>query len=77
MKIHMASAFVDDRAKALDFHTDVLRFIVRHDVPLGEHRRLTVMSREAPDGMERLLEPNAHPAVEPAPSLTFKVVSRR
>lgn len=65
MRIHVTSVFVDDQAKALDFYTGVLGFAVKTDVPVGEHRWLTVVSPEAPDGTELLLEPNAHPAVEP------------
>jgi hypothetical protein len=38
---------------------------VRHDVPLGEHRWLTVVSPQDPDGVELLLEPAGHPAVAP------------
>jgi catechol 2,3-dioxygenase-like lactoylglutathione lyase family enzyme len=59
------SVFVDDQAKALSFYTEKLGFIVKHDIPLGEHRWLTVVSKEAPDGTELLLEPGEHPAVGP------------
>ena len=62
MRITLTSVFVDDQAAALDFYTRVLGFRVRHDVPLGEHRWLTVVSPEDPDGVELVLEPNAHPA---------------
>lgn len=65
MKVYVTSVFVDDQAKALDFYTKTLGFIVKHDVPLGEHRWLTVVSPEAPDGTELLLEPSDHPAVGP------------
>jgi hypothetical protein len=34
-------------------------------VPLGEHRWLTVVSPENPEGTELLLEPDEHPAVRP------------
>lgn len=62
MRITRTSVFVDDQSAALDFYTRVLGFRVRHDVPLGEHRWLTVVSPEDPDGVELLLEPNEHPA---------------
>jgi catechol 2,3-dioxygenase-like lactoylglutathione lyase family enzyme len=62
MKIHLTSVFVDDQAKALAFYTDVLGFVKKTDWPAGEHRWLTVVSPEAPDGPELLLEPNDHPA---------------
>lgn len=65
MKINLTSVLVDDQAKALDFYTGVLGFVKKHDVPLGEHRWLTVVSPEDPDGPELLLEPDAHPAAQP------------
>ncbi|WP_058041209.1 VOC family protein [Streptomyces roseifaciens] len=65
MKIHLSSVFVDDQGKALRFYTDVLGFVKKHDVPLGEDRWLTVVSPEDPDGTELLLEPSGHPAVQP------------
>ncbi|MFK0120417.1 VOC family protein [Streptomyces sp. NPDC090994] len=66
MKIQLTSIFVDDQAKALDFYTRVLGFVKKHDVPLGgEDRWLTVVSPDAPDGIELLLEPSGHPAVRP------------
>jgi catechol 2,3-dioxygenase-like lactoylglutathione lyase family enzyme len=65
MKIHLTSVFVDDQEKALRFYTDVLGFVKKTDVPTGEYRWLTVVSPEAPDGVELLLEPDAHPAARP------------
>ncbi|WP_406263224.1 VOC family protein [Streptomyces sp. NBC_00191] len=65
MKIHLSSVFVDDQDKALRFYTDVLGFVKKHDIPLGEDRWLTVVSPEDPDGTELLLEPSGHPAVKP------------
>ncbi|SFE47858.1 Catechol 2,3-dioxygenase [Actinopolyspora alba] len=65
MKIHLASVFVDDQEKALRFYTDVLGFVRKTEVPLGEHRWLTVVSPEEPEGTELVLEPDAHPAVKP------------
>ncbi|MDQ3691841.1 MAG: VOC family protein [Chloroflexota bacterium] len=62
MRINLASVFVGDQAKALAFYTDVLGFVKKTDVPTGEFRWLTVVSPEAPDGVELLLEPNDHPA---------------
>ncbi|HET6969077.1 MAG TPA: VOC family protein [Ornithinibacter sp.] len=64
MRITRTSVFVDDQAAALDFYSRVLGFAVRHDIPLGAHRWLTVVSPEAPDGVELLLEPNEHPAAK-------------
>ena len=65
IRIHITSVFVDDQARALAFYTDLLGFVPRHDIPLGEHRWLTVVSPKEPDGPELLLEPAAHPAVGP------------
>ncbi len=65
MKIAMTSVLVDDQERALRFYTDVLGFVTKHDIPMGEHRWLTVVSPEAPDGVELVLEPDAHPAVRP------------
>ncbi|MGW0966579.1 VOC family protein [Streptomyces sp. NPDC002516] len=65
MRIHLTSVFVDDQEKALRFYTEVLGFVKKHDVPLGEHRWLTVASPEDPDGTQLLLEPSGHPAVQP------------
>ncbi|WP_405020951.1 VOC family protein [Kitasatospora sp. NBC_00070] len=66
MRIHLSSVFVDDQEKALRFYTDVLGFVKKHDVPLGgADRWLTVVSPEAPDGTELLLEPSGHRAVGP------------
>ena len=65
MKIALTSLFVDDQRAALAFYTDVLGFTKRHDIPLGNDFWLTVVSPEAPDGPELLLEPSGHPAVKP------------
>jgi catechol 2,3-dioxygenase-like lactoylglutathione lyase family enzyme len=65
MKITLTSILVDDQAKALSFYTDVLGFEKKNDVPLGEHRWLTVVSPDAPDGVELVLEPDEHPAAKP------------
>ncbi|MFI2779115.1 VOC family protein [Streptomyces sp. ALB3] len=65
MKIHLSSVFVDDQDKALGFYTDVLGFVKKTEVPLGEDRWLTVVSPEDPEGTELLLEPDRHPAVQP------------
>jgi catechol 2,3-dioxygenase-like lactoylglutathione lyase family enzyme len=64
MRIHLTSVYVDDQAKALDFYTRVLGFRKKEDVPLGEHRWLTVVSPDQPDGTELLLEPDALPAAK-------------
>jgi len=65
VRINLASVLVDDQQKALRFYTEVLGFVKKNDVPLGEHSWLTVVSPEAPDGVELVLEPGDHPAVAP------------
>ena len=65
MRINLASVLVDDQEKALRFYTDVLGFVKKTEVPLGEHSWLTVVSPEEPDGVELVLEPDEHPAVRP------------
>jgi catechol 2,3-dioxygenase-like lactoylglutathione lyase family enzyme len=65
MRINLTSVLVDDQSKALQFYTDVLGFVKKFDIPLGEHRWLTVVSPDQPEGPELLLEPDAHPAAKP------------
>ncbi|HWI63583.1 MAG TPA: VOC family protein [Symbiobacteriaceae bacterium] len=65
MRIYITSVFVDDQDKALKFYTEILGFVKKTEIPLGEARWLTVVSPEAPDGVELLLEPSGHPAVGP------------
>ena len=72
MRIYVTSVLVDDQAKALSFYTEKLGFVVKHDVPVGAHRWLTVVSPEAPDGTELLLEPSEHPAAKPFKSALVK-----
>ncbi|MXZ72195.1 MAG: VOC family protein [Acidobacteria bacterium] len=65
MRIHLASVPVDDQQKALRFYTETLGFQLKHNIPLGEHAWITVVSEEAPEGTELVLEPDEHPAVRP------------
>jgi catechol 2,3-dioxygenase-like lactoylglutathione lyase family enzyme len=65
MRINLTSVLVDDQDKALRFYTGVLGFTKKTEVPLGEHRWLTVVSPEQPDGVELVIEPDAHPAARP------------
>lgn len=59
MKIRLSSVPVSDQDKALKFYTEVLGFVVKTEIPMGDVRFLTVVSPEEPDGAELLLEPNA------------------
>ena len=65
MRINIVSVMVDDQAKALRFYTDVLGFVKKHEVPLGEHAWITVVSADDPDGTQLSLEPDEHPAARP------------
>jgi catechol 2,3-dioxygenase-like lactoylglutathione lyase family enzyme len=65
VKLQTVSIFVDDQQRAVDFYTSRLGFTVTADVPIGEHRWLTVVDSERPDGTQISLEPKAHPAVAP------------
>ena len=64
MKIQLSSVMVDDQDKALTFYTQVLGFVKKRDIPLGEAKWLTVVSPEGPDDIELLLEPNSNPAAK-------------
>lgn len=65
MRIHLTSVLVDDQDKALKFYTEVLGFVKKEEVPLGEARWLTVVSPENVEGPELVLEPDGHPAAGP------------
>ena len=66
MKIKLASVPIDDYDKALTFYTDVMGFVKKRDMPLGDGARwITVVSPEEPNGTELLLEPNSgYPAMK-------------
>ena len=61
MKIKVTSVMVSNQDKALAFYTEVLGFVKKTDIPLGEHKWLTVVSAEERDGVELLLEPMGFP----------------
>jgi catechol 2,3-dioxygenase-like lactoylglutathione lyase family enzyme len=65
MRINLSSVMVHDEVKALRFYTEILGFKEKANVPVGEHRWITVVSPEDPDGTELLLEPDEHPAARP------------
>lgn len=65
MKIVVTSIMVDDQEKALRFYRDILGFKLKHDIPMGSHRWLTLVSPDCPVGVELLLEPDEHPAAKP------------
>ncbi len=58
MKVTLISIPVRDQEKALKFYTEKLGFIKKLDTPLdGGNRWLTLVSKEAQDGPQILLEP--------------------
>jgi catechol 2,3-dioxygenase-like lactoylglutathione lyase family enzyme len=61
MQIKFVSVLVEDQARALEFYTKMLGFEKMADIPMGEHRWLTVTSPEGIDGVELVLEPLGFP----------------
>lgn len=65
MKIYVSSVMIHDQAHALKFYTEKLGFQIKHDIPAGDYRWLTLVSPEQLDGVELLLEPDVHHAAKP------------
>jgi catechol 2,3-dioxygenase-like lactoylglutathione lyase family enzyme len=63
MKIKLNNVFVGNQDRALKFYTEVLGFVKKVDMPVGNYRWLTVISPESPDDVDSVLEPNDNPAV--------------
>ena len=61
MQINFSSVMVDDQEKALKFYTEVLGFVKKADITMGEFRWLTVISHEGPESIELVLEPMGFP----------------
>jgi len=61
MRSNITSVMVDDQEKALKFYTEVLGFIKKAEISLGEYKWLTVVSPEGPEDIELLLEPTGFP----------------
>jgi catechol 2,3-dioxygenase-like lactoylglutathione lyase family enzyme len=57
MKIKLSSLTVSNQDQALIFYTEKLGFVKKTEIPMGEHRWLTVVSPEERDGTELVLEP--------------------
>ncbi len=57
MKIRLTSVIVDDQEKAFKFYTEVLGFVKKTEIPMGEHKWLTVVSPEEQSSVELVLEP--------------------
>lgn len=69
MRIKLASVLVENQSNALAFYTGILGFVKKQDFPKGDARFLTVVSPEAPDEAELILEANHNPA---APAKAFQ-----
>lgn len=67
IRVKLTSIIVSDQDRARHFYTEVLGFVIKHDIPLGGASWLTLVAPGAPDGVELLLEPTGHPA-----SVTFQ-----
>jgi len=62
VRIKLNSVIVRDQEHALRFYTEVLGFVKKTEIPVGDYKWLTVVSPDEPDGAQLVLEPNAHPA---------------
>lgn len=60
MRIKLSSILVDDQKKAIKFYTEVLGFVKKMEIPMGEFAWLTVVAKDR-DDLELSLEPNANP----------------
>jgi catechol 2,3-dioxygenase-like lactoylglutathione lyase family enzyme len=67
IRVKLTSIMVADQERARHFYTEVLGFVIKHDVPMGGANWLTVVAPDDPEGVELLLEPLGHPA-----SVTFQ-----
>ncbi|MFT7791263.1 UNVERIFIED_CONTAM: VOC family protein [Escherichia coli] len=61
MNIIVTSLFVEDQDRALEFYTEKLGFVKKHDVPSGKFRWITIVSSDDQHGTELVLEPNENP----------------
>jgi catechol 2,3-dioxygenase-like lactoylglutathione lyase family enzyme len=59
IKIHVTSVPVNNQDRALKFYTEKLGFVKKTEIPMGEHKWLTVVSPTEQSGVELLLEPMA------------------
>ena len=64
MRIKLTSLVVEDQDRALQFYTEKLGFLKKHEIPVGAYRWITVVSPEGPGDVELSLEPNANPAAK-------------
>jgi catechol 2,3-dioxygenase-like lactoylglutathione lyase family enzyme len=67
VKIKLSSVLVDDQDKALKFYTEMLGFVKKTEIPMGEFKWLTVVSPSGPEDIELALEPTGF-----APAKTYQ-----
>ena len=67
MQIRFVSVLVKDQEQALQFYSKTLGFEKMADIPMGEHRWLTMRSPEGIEGVELVLEP-----MDFAPARTYQ-----
>jgi len=65
MRVTLSSIIVADQQRALAFYRDVLGFVVKDNMPMGEggHAWITLAAPDRPDGARISLEPNRFPFV--------------
>jgi predicted enzyme related to lactoylglutathione lyase len=61
MRIKLSSVMVDDQQKALKFYTEILGFVKKTDITMGEYRWLTITAPDETAGIELVLEPMGFP----------------
>ena len=64
MKIIVTSIFVQNQDKALEFYSETLGFVKKHDVPAGEFRWKKKKKKNNQEGTELVLEPNDNQAAK-------------
>ncbi len=57
MKIKLTSLLVTNQERALLFYTEIIGFIKKTEIAMGDYKWLTIVSATEPDGVELLLEP--------------------
>ena len=64
IRIAVTNVFVSDQDRAHRFYTEVLGFETRQDLPVGEHRWITVGTPGGEGDTELLLEPGDNPIAQ-------------
>ena len=72
LTLNLSSILVDDQDKALAFYTDVLGFVKKTEIPLGEFRWLTVIASHGQPDIELVLEPTAFPPAKTYQAALFE-----